>query len=387
MVKRDRALIEGIRMATFENVYNLYKSKSLDAKEASELLGCSVRHFYRLRKGYDAHGIDALRDGRLGRESPHKAADAEVEAITRLYQERYRDFSVAHFHDFARQNHGLTRSYSWTNSLLKREGLVEKSNRGGPHRLRRARRPMRGMMVHQDGSKHEWIQGVYWDLIITLDDATSDILSGFFVQEEGTDSSFRGIYEVIENYGIFCSFYTDRGSHYFTTPESGGPVDKQNLTQVGRALKQLRIQHIAAYSPQARGRSERAFGTIQDRLVPELKIAGITDMDQANRYLREVYIPSHNAKFGKPPASDKSAFVPALGLDLKNILCKQEERKVQNDNTVRIHGQVLQIPPYPERHHFVKAQVQVNTYPDGSKALFYGPLCIGEYHADGSIKP
>jgi hypothetical protein len=164
-------------------------------------------------------------------------------------------------------------------------------------------------------------------------------------------------------------------------------VDKQNLTQVGRALKQLRIQHIAAYSPQARGRSERAFGTIQDRLVPELKIAGITDMDQANRYLREVYIPSHNAKFGKPPASDKSAFVPALGLDLKNILCKQEERKVQNDNTVRIHGQVLQIPPCPERHHFVKAQVQVNTYPDGSKALFYGPLCIGEYHADGSIKP
>lgn len=387
MVMRDRALIEGVRMSTFENVYNLYKSRSLDTREASALLGCSVRHFYRLRQEYDAHGVEGLRDGRVGRVSPHKAADAEVEVMTRLYQERYREFSVAHFHDFAVQNHGLTRSYSWINSLLKREGLVEASHRGGPHRLRRERRPMRGMMVHQDGSKHEWIQGVYWDLIVTLDDATSEILSGFFVLEEGTESSFRGIHEVIENYGIFCSFYTDRGSHYFVTPVCGGKVDKQNLTQVGRSLKQLGIQHIAAYSPQARGRSERAFGTIQDRLVPELKIAGITDMDQANRYLREIYIPSHNAKFGKPPASDKSAFVPASGLDLKNILCKQEERTVQNDNTVRIHGQILQIPASPERHHFVKAQVQVNTYPDGAKALFYGPLCIGEYHADGSIKP
>lgn len=386
MGRKSRTLTEGIRMARFEEIYGRHRRKELSCAEAADILGCSERHFLRLRRRYEDAGLGSLRDGRVGRESSHRAADEEVEMITKLYTEKYRDMSVSHFHDWGVRKHGFTRSYNWTRKTLNEAGLTTPTKRGGPHRLRRPRRPMRGMMIHQDGSRHEWVPGQWWDLIVTLDDATSEILSGFFVEEEGTDSSFRGIADVIENHGLFCSFYTDRGSHYFFTPEAGGKVDRAALTQVGRALKQLNIRHIPAYSPQARGRSERVFGTIQARLPIELALEGITDMDAASRYLREVYIPAHNAKFAVKPESEQSAFLPTVGMDIENILCIQEDRTVQSDNTVRYEGLVLQIPPSEHRHHFVRAKVQVNKYPDGALAVFYGPLCIGEYEPDGKLK-
>lgn len=378
---------EGVLKMRFEDIYGRFSKRELTTEEAAELLGLSISTFYRKRERYEETGSLSF-DRRLGKVSPHRAADRQVEAITKLYKERYRDFSVKHFHEFAQREHGLKYGYTWTKTQLERVGLVRKSKRGGDHRLRRERRPMIGMMIHQDGSTHEWIIGLGYniDLIITLDDADSKVTSGFFVLQEGTESTFRGLKETIGKYGLFCSFYTDRGSHYWTTPEAGGKVDKHQLTQVGRALKQLGIQHIAAYSPQARGRSERMFGTLQKRLPQELALHGITTIEEANKYLKEVYIPRHNEQFSvKPKEEDKTAYTPWVGVDLKEILCIQDERTVQNDNTVSFEGLRLQIPKDDLRHHYVKTTVQVRQYGDGSLSLFFGNRCLGRYDSHGNL--
>ena len=241
------------------------------------------------------------------------------------------------------------------------------------------------MMLHQDGSTHEWVAGQWWDLIVTMDDATSRTYSAFFVKEEGTMSTFRGLSEVISTVGLFCSLYTDRGSHYWHTPDAGGKVDKDNPTQVGRALAQLGIELIAAYSPEARGRSERMFGTLQKRLPQELRLAGITTMDAANRFLKETFLPEHNQRFAIAPEEPGQAFVPFAG-NLADILCVQEERTVGKDNTVRYKGLVLQIPEDRHRHHYVKARVGVHEYPDGHLAVFHGPRRLAVYNADGTSK-
>jgi hypothetical protein len=241
------------------------------------------------------------------------------------------------------------------------------------------------MMLHQDGSSHQWVAGQWWDLIVTLDDANSEIYSAFFVTEEGTMSTFSALREVIEGKGLFCSLYADRGSHYWHTPEAAGPVDRDNPTQVGRALQQLGIELIAAYSPEARGRSERMFGTLQKRLPQELRLKGITTMDEANRFLREEYLARHNARFAILPEGEGSAFVPFAG-SLEDVLCVQEDRSVGKDNTVRYKTLVLQIPEDRHRHHYVKAKVKVHEYPDGHLAVFHGPRRLADYNADGTPK-
>lgn len=242
------------------------------------------------------------------------------------------------------------------------------------------------MMLHQDGSRHAWLVGEpALDLIVTLDDATSAIYSAFLVEEEGTASTFRALAEVIGGHGLPCSLYTDRGSHYFHTPKAGDAVDRRVPTQVGRALAQLGIDHIAAYSPQARGRSERVFRTLQDRLPKELALAGITTVAAANEHLAAHYLPAHNARFAQPAAEPDSAFVPCPGLELAEVLCLQEERVVGNDNTVRFHRRRLQIPPSPLRPHFVRATVKVRQYLDGDYAIFHGPRCIGRYDPNGQL--
>lgn len=381
----NRTLKESIRMERFEDIYDRFNNGELNCELAADLLGCSVRHFKRLRNNYDLEGLEGLRDKRFGKPSPRRAEDEEVDMVTRLYKERYRDFSIKHFYEFLQQKHALHKSYSWTKNVLANEGLVTPSKRGGPHRLRRPRSAMKGMMIHQDGSTHEWIPGVKWDLIVTMDDATSEIYSAFFVEEEGTVSSLQGVRDVIAKHGLFCTFYSDRGSHYFYTPEAGGKVDKNNLTQFGRALKQLNINHVAAYSPQARGRSERMFGTLQGRLPQEFALEGIETMEEANKYMTDVYLPKHNKSFTVEPELEKSAFMPTVGIDIDNILCIQEDRVVQNDNTVRYDNMILQIPANEFRHHFVKASVKVNKYLDGSVAIFHGPMVIGKYDNQGNI--
>jgi transposase len=379
---------EEVLIMKFEEVYDRFQKRTLTTEEASELLGISVSSFYRKRDRYEEDGFEGLKDGRLMKLSPNKAANAEVQRITRLYAEKYRGFNVKHFHEFACREHGLKYGYTWTKTQLENARLITKSKRGGDHRLRRDRRPRTGMMLHQDGSTHEWIPGLGHnvDLIITLDDATSEITSGFIVLQEGTESSFQGIKETIEKYGLFGSLYTDRGSHYWTTPEAGGRVDKQNLTQVGRALKQLGIQHKAAYSPQARGRSERMFGTLQNRLPNELKLKGIRTMDEANQYLRETYIPRHNKQFTVESKEAKSYYIPWVGSDLNEILCHHEERVVQNDNTVSYRTLRLQIPQDDLRYHYVKTTVEVRQYLNGCLGIFFGNRCLGRYDAQGKLQ-
>jgi len=257
--------------------------------------------------------------------------------------------------------------------------------RGTAHRRKRERKPCEGMMLHQDGSRAVWLAGQpALDLIVTMDDATSTLYSAFLVEEESTASTFRGLLEVFESKGLPLSFYTDRGSHYFVTVKAGETVDRGRLTQVGWALKRLGIEHIAAYSPQARGRSERMFGTLQDRLIKELAQTAIDDIETANRWLREVYLPAHNRRFARPAAVAQSAFVAAPDrAALVEALCVQEERVVERDNTVSWRKLKLQLPDSPLRHHWVKARVRVHQYPDGQLALFHGPACIARYDALG----
>lgn len=369
----------------FEELYGRFQRDRLSCEEAADFLGVSVSTFGRWRRRFDGDGAEGLYDRRLGKVSARRVPADEAMRVLELFKTRYRNFTVKHFHEKLVEVHGIARSYTWTKNTLQARGLVKKAKRRGAHRRKRPRRPMVGMMLHQDGSRHEWVAGALWDLIVTLDDADSTIHSAFFVDEEGTMSTFRGLGEVISEHGLFCSLYADRGSHYWHTPEAGGKVDKENLTQVGRALAQLGIDLIAAYSPEARGRSERMFGTLQDRLPKELRLAGITTMEEANRFLKEVYLADHNARFAVAPEQPESAFVPdRLGAH-RDILCVQEERVVGNDNTVRYKGLSLQIPPSPIRHHFVKAKVRVHEYPDASLAVFHGPRCLARYTEKGEL--
>ncbi len=383
-MKIERAIQEGLRMLRFEDVRGRYETGKLGCEGAAELLGVNVRTFLRWRDRYAQTGTSDWKDGRIGRVSSAKAADAEVEELTRLYREKFRGFNVAHFHSYLCWEKGFCRSYSWVKRALGEAGLVVPGKRGGDHRLRRPRRPQTGMMIHQDASTHNWFGENMCDLIVTMDDADSTITSAFFCPQEGTLSSLRGLAETIEKHGLFCSFYTDRGSHYWFTPEAGGKVDKTRLTEVGRALKQIGIKHIAAYSPEARGRSERMFGTLQGRLPAELALHNITTMDAANAYLRDVYLPRHNKQFTVAAADTETAYIPYVGRPLADILCLQEERIVAKDNTVSYQGKILQIPASSHRHHYVKAEVTVCHYPDDALAIFHGHQCLARFDKHGA---
>jgi hypothetical protein len=329
---RRTELMQEIRMMRFEEAYGGWRRGRLTQEEAACLLGVSERTFRRHMARYEAEGLEGLADRRQG------------------------------------------------------AGLVAKGSRRGAHRKQRPRAPYAGMMLHQDGSRHEWAPGELWDLIVTMDDATGEHYSMFFVEEEGTASSFRGAGEVIEKKGLFASLYTDRGSHYWHTPEAGGKVDKERPTQFGRAMRQLGVEMIPAYSPEARGRSERAFKTHQDRLVKELASAGIADMEEANRYIEEVYMPAHNAEFTVRPAEDSSSmFVPGVGGGLRDVLCEHHERTVGNDNCVRFEGRALQIPADRYRCHYVRARVRVHKYPEGTAAVFHGPRKLADYDNKGAL--
>jgi hypothetical protein len=323
-------------------------------------------------------------DRRLGKPSPRRVPAAEAERVAELYRTRYGGFTAKHFHERLVGVHGFNWGYTWTKTFLHGQGLLAAAPRRGAHRRKRPRRPLRGMMLHQDGSRHEWLNGQpALDLIVTLDDATGEIYSAFLVAEEGTHSTLRTLHEVISRYGLPCSLYTDRGSHYFTTPKAGEKPDLRVRTQVGRALAQLGIEHIPAFSPEARGRSERAFRTLQDRLPKELAVAGIATVAAADRYLREVFVPAYNARFAVAPEQPGSAFVAIGDLDLDQILCIEEPRQVGNDNTVLWRRRRLQIPASPLRPHFVRARVKVRQHLDGTLSIFHGPRCIARYGPEG----
>lgn len=385
----ERARVhEGIRLMRFMDVLGRSERSELSQSEAAELLGISERTFRRWRDRHREDGVAGLSDRRLV-PSPRRASVVEIERMLGLYRELYRGFTVKHFHEQLGKRHNYRLGYTVTKVHLHRAGLVPVATKRSAHRKKRPRRPMVGMMLHQDASTHAWLPGGLGkhDLVVTMDDATSAIYSMFLVDQEGTASSLRGLREVVARHGLFCSLYTDRGSHYFATPEAGGPVSRTALTQVGRALKQLGIEHIAAHSPQARGRSERVFSTLQDRLPKELKLAGIDTVEDANRWLAETYVAAHNEMFAVDAEQEGSAFVAdAIGA-WREILCIQEDRTVGNDNTVTWRRLRLQLPPSRLRPHFVKVTARIHEYPDGGLAVYWGPHRLADYDAAGAIVP
>lgn len=376
------ALLQEIRIMRFEEIYNDWTEKRMSQEEAAQILGVCVRTLRRHINRYEEEGLDGLRDKRMEQLSHKRAPVDEVLNLTTTYARYHQGWNAKHFYSKYQQSGG-TRSYTWVKTKLQESGHIVKAAAKGKHRRRRERRPLPGILIHQDGSTHQWIEGVYWDLIVTMDDATNEHYSMFFTEQEGTASSLRGVKEVIEKKGLFCSFYSDRGSHYWHTPEAGGKVDKNNPTQFGRAIKQLGIEMIAAYSPEARGRSERMFRTHQDRLVKELAAEGISTMQAANDYIQRTYLPAFNREFSVSAAESGSAFVPCIIKDVEDILCEHHERTVGKDNCVQFETLKLQIPSDHYRMHYVKTKVRVHRYIDKSLAVFHGPRCLARYDAEG----
>ncbi len=369
----------------FKEAYEGYQCKRLTQSEAASLLGVCERSFRRYLHRYDEFGMDGLLDQRLNNPSHRLAAIDEVMALQDLYSSRYHGWNVRHFHGWYQREHQGSRSYSWVKNQLQGAGLVHKSKTRGPHRIKRLSSALPGMMLHQDGSTHQWVPSKYGDLIVTMDDASNEHYSMRFVDEEGTHRSFLGVKDVLESRGLFCSFYSDRGSHYWHTPEAGGKVDKTNPTQFGAALKRLGIDMIAAYSPEARGRSERAFGTHQGRLPNELAIKGITDMAAANTYLNEHYLPAFNAQFSHCAREEGTAFVPLAGVDLDDYLCECYDRVVGKDNCVQFQTVSLQLPKSQHRYHYVKAKVKVLRHLNGTFSVYHGPRRLGQYTGKGQL--
>jgi transposase len=357
--------------------------------QAAEIAGISPRQMQRWKRRYQLIGYDGLYDRRRGQPSPRRIPLETVERVLGLYREKYFDFNVRHFHEKLAEEHGIKLSYTWVKLVLQGAGLVAKRKPRGVHRKRRERRPLPGMLLHIDGSEHRWFEHDRWyDLLVVMDDATSQIYYAQLVEEESTRTVMAALWEVIENKGVFCALYSDRASHFFLTPKAGEPVDRQRLTQVGRALSDLRIEMIPSYSPQARGRSERNFGTWQGRLPQELRLRGIQTVEEANRFLRESYVAEFNHKFSVKAAQSGHAFVRARRGDLDRVFSIQHERIVNRDNTVSWVNRCLQIEKTLWRGSLTGCRVTVYEHLDGTVSLGYGPKLLGRYTAEGiTLKP
>jgi len=361
-------------------------AKKLTWIQAAEIAGMSVRQMQRKRQAYVDHGYNGLFDKRRGKISYHRVPMATAERVLALYRDKYPDFNVRHFHEKLKESEDISLSYSWVKQALQGAGLVARKKKRGPHRRRRPRRPLPGMLLHIDGSKHRWFQDDrYYDLLVILDDATSRIYYAQLVAEESTRTVMTALREVIEREGLFCALYSDRASHFFVTPKAGEPVDKSRLTQVGRALKELGVQMIPAYSPQARGRSERSFGTWQSRLPQELRLAGIATVEQANRFLRERYIAEFNHKFTVKAAERGTAFRRCGRSDLGWIFSIQTERVVAKDNTVAIRDQWWQLDKTRWRHTLAGQTVTIHQHLDDTVSIRYGPHVVGR-GKDGAVE-
>src|SRR5215469_11732493 len=359
-------------------------AKKITWWQAAEILGISDRHMRRWRERYEQEGYNGLLDRRRGKPSTRRVPLATVEKVFALYREKYFDLNVQHFHEKLEAEHGISLSYTWVKQALQGAGLVARGRKRGVHRKRRARRPLPGMLLHIDGSRHQWFQDERWyDLIVILDDATSEIYYAQLVEEEWTVTVMAGLKEVIERKGVFCALYSDRGSHFWLTPKVGGKVDYQRRTQLGRALHELGVQMIPAYSPQARGRSERNFGTWQGRLPQALRLHQMATLEAANQFLREHYIAEFNCRFQVAAAQRGTALVACRSRDLERIFTLQCERAVNRDNTVNFQNLRLQIEPVRWRATLAGCQVVVHQHLDGTLSLTHGPHCLGRYTAQG----
>jgi transposase len=352
--------------------------------QAAEILGISCRQMQRWHTRFEHEGYEGLFDRRRGVPSPKRVPLATVEEVLRLYQQQYFDFNVRHFHEKLVEEHQIKLSYTWVKQALQGAGLVKPTRKRGPHRKRRPRRPLPGMLLHIDASQHQWFCDHRWhDLLVIMDDATSEIYYAQLVEEESTRTVMAGLREVIEQQGVFCALYSDRASHFFLTPKADEPVDHTRLTQVGRALRELGIGMIPAYSPQARGRSERGFSTWQGRLPPELRLRKISTATAANRFLQDEYVKEFNHRFSVKAAERGTAFVPVRRKELDLVFSLQHERVVARDNTVSFGNRVWQLERSKLRATLAGCRVTVHEHLDQTLSITFGPHLVGRYTADG----
>src|SRR5256714_9145978 len=383
MVGYSKAAME--RAMKVQEVILRAMAKRITWWQAAEIVGISDRWMRRWRERYQEFGYDGLVDKRRGKASPRRVPVALAEQVLQFYREKYFDLNVLHFHQKLVEEHGIRLSYTWVKLALQGAGLVAADRKRGVHRKRRERRPLPGMLLHIDGSRHQWFQDERWyDLIVILDDATSEIYYAQLVEEESAVTVMAGLREVIERKGVFCALYSDRGSHFWLTPKVGGKVDPHRLTQVGRALHELGVQMIPAYSPQARGRSERSFSTWQGRLPQELRLHKIASLEAANVFLREHYMAELNRRFQVAAAQRGSAFLPCRGRDLNSIFSLQFVRTVNRDNTVSFQNLSLQIERVRWRASLAGCQAVVHQHLDGTLSLTHGPHCLGRYTPQGA---
>lgn len=359
-------------------------AKKITWWQAAEILGITCRHMRRVRERYEQFGYDGLFNRRTGEPSPKRVPLETVERVLSLYRERYFDFNVRHFHERLSEEHGIALSYTWVKKALQEAGLVKKSRTRRVHRKRRERRPLPGMLLHIDASQHRWLgDSRRYDLIVVLDDATGEVYYAQLVEEEDTRGVLRALREVVETRGLFCALYSDRAAHFFYTRRKGEVIDADRLTQVGRAMRQLGVRMIPAYSPQARGRSERCFGTWQGRLPQELRLRGLTTPGEANRFLREEYVAEFNRRFRVAAREEGTAFVPCAREDLELIFSLQHERSVNRDNTIQFGALFLQIEPQRWRGTLAGCRVTVYEHLDATLSVGYGPHIVGRYDSDG----
>ena len=355
--------------------------------DAADILGISPRSMRRWRERYEEYGYDGLYDRRKRMPSPKRVPMDKAKKVLQLYREKYFDFNVKHFHEKLVEEHGIKFGYTWVKKALQTAGLVPIKRKRDKHRKKRPRKPMEGMMLHLDGSPHNWLPDKdteKQDLLVIMDDATSEIYDMFLVEEEGTKGVMIANKRVIGENGIFCSLYTDRACHFAYTPTAGCKPDLTRPTQAGRALKELGIKLILAYSPQARGRGERMFETLQGRLPQELRIAGVKTIEEANKYMRSKLLPKYRKKFAVKAEVDGTAFVPVpQNFDLDKVFSIQNERTVANDNTVSYKNMKLQIEENKLRVSFAQCKVTVYEHLDETISIGYGPHTIGRYDKDG----
>jgi transposase len=382
----ERRLRQKVKAMTRNEVIVRAIAKKLTWIQAADICGISARQMRRLKNRYERYGYDGLVDGRSGTPRRKRIALETIERLCELRRRQYAEFSVQHFWEKATEVHQLQISYTWAKLALQAAGLAEKSPGRGQYRRRRERRALVGMMLHLDGSTHEWVAGApMQDLIVLQDDADSRIYYAQFVPQEGTHSTFAALHAVLQQQGRFCELYTDRGAHFCHTPVAGQAATTTHQGQVSRALKALGIRQILGYSPQARGRGERTFRTIQGRLPQELRAAGISTYAAANGYLNTVFIPDFNRRFTVPPTQAGSAFVPLVGVDLELLLSIQHERTVTNDNVVSFESVALQLPRRPDRAHYVRCPVLVHEFPDGQLGVSYQGRLLARYTREGQL--
>ena len=386
MVKAERAVAMEARAMTRAQVIVKAIEGRITWIDAATILGISARHMRRVKQRYERIGFGGLRDYRAGAQRRKRIPMATIEELCRLKRDRYADFSIRHFHEQITEKHGLEISYSWTRIVLQAAGLAEKGRARGKYRRRRERRPMTGMLVHLDASTHTWIKGLpMHDLNVVLDDADGRILYAEFVEQEGLASTFSALHHVLRRHGRFGELYTDRGAHFCSTPVKGGPPAEDQGGNVARALRLLGIRQILARSPEARGRSERCFGTIQGRLPQELRLHGITDYDAANRYLGDHFVPDFNRRFAVKPQYPETAFVRVVGVDLDLLLSVQRERFVRRDHTVTLNNLVLQLPAPRRRRDLSGCPVTVHEFTDGTLGVSYQHELLARFTSQGDL--